>query len=81
MISYTGSVSRTWSRVRSLRFKTDTNGTLPSESDLQNLTAWSGTIKAGFNDKSEIESVVMPFTVTDINGEFIFIIYSIKKGA
>jgi len=80
-ISYTGSVSRTWSRVRSLRFKTDTGGTLPSESDLQNLTAWSGTIKAGFNNKSEIESVVMNFTPTDvINGEFIFIIYDNNLG-
>jgi len=81
VIVYTGSIDREWERVRSLRFKSDADGTYPSESELQNLSAWPGTIKTGFNDKAEIQSVNMTFTPTDlINGEYVFIIYDATKG-
>ncbi len=77
---YTGSISRTWKRVRSLRFASS-----PLEeyslTQLQTLTNWpgtlssgGGTIKYGFNTKNEITSQIISFT-PPISGEYLYIIY------
>jgi Flp pilus assembly pilin Flp len=81
VLTYTGSVSESWDRVRSLRFKSDVNGALPTQEELEIVANWGGTIKTGFNTISEIESVTMNFTPTNqIEGEFIFIVYDDSRG-
>ena len=50
---------------------------MPTESELQNLTNWSGTIEAGTNTQSELENVVMEFNPS---GQFIFIVYDLNLG-
>jgi len=74
---HTGSVNRTFTRVRSLRYKVSATGTTPSESELQNLDNWPGTIVAGTNTQTEIENVVMEFNPS---GQFIFIVYDSDLG-
>jgi len=76
VLSYTGSVDRTYTRVRSLRHGTSINENFTgSLSALQNITDWVdnvGTIVFGENTKSEIDGTT--FTVSGSN-EFTYIIY------
>ena len=74
---HTGSAQRTFTRVRSLRYKVDSAGSTPTESQLQNLANWSGIIAAGTNTKTAIENTTMEFNPS---GQFIFIIYDAALG-
>ena len=81
VIYKTGSVDDSWERVRSLRFQTNTSPSLPTGDELLQLDNWTGTIKAGYQTKSEIEGVIMTFTPTDpIYGDYIFIVYNADLG-
>ena len=81
VIYRTRSVDDSWERVRSLRYQTSTSPSLPSGAELLQLNNWTGTIKAGFQTKSEIEGVTMVFNPTDpIYGDYIFIVYNAELG-
>tara|TARA_R110001592_G_scaffold41787_4_gene136172 strand:- start:906 stop:2339 length:1434 start_codon:yes stop_codon:yes gene_type:complete len=71
---YTGTISRTWTRVRSLRFGTSISTSF-NENQLQDLTNWQGTIKYGFNTESEIESLTLSFSPNTTTGEYLYIVY------
>jgi Flp pilus assembly pilin Flp len=74
---HTGSDNREFTRVRSLRYKVDTNRSTPTEEELLQLTNWSGTIEAGINTKDAIEALTIEFNPSS---EYIFIIYDAALG-
>jgi hypothetical protein len=72
---HTGETSKTWTRVRSLRYGTS-RATSFTNSQLQNLNNWIsvGTIKYGYNSESEIESLKINFDPPS-SGEYLYIVY------
>ena len=77
IIYHTGSAERVFERVRSLRYAAIASPSYPTESELQNLNNWTGTIEAGVNTKSEIESILIDITP---DSEYIFIVYDNDLG-
>jgi len=75
LVFHTGETSKTWTRVRSLRYGTS-RATSFTNSQLQNLNNWIsvGTIKYGYNSESEIESLTINFDPSS-SGEYLYIVY------
>jgi len=75
---YTGSVDRTYSRVRSLRYGTTTNTSfISSEADLRNITDWVdnvGTIQFGENSEEELNGLEFNISAS-ATGEYVYIVY------
>ena len=74
---HTGSAEFTFTRIRSLRYKVDANGSTPTEEDLLDLEDWTGTIEAGANTTDAIEALTLEFNPSS---QFIFIIYDAVLG-
>ena len=70
---YTGSVSRTWTRVRSLRYASTIIEEY-NESQLQDVFNWPGTIEYGFNTQAEIITKTITFSPLS-SGEYLYIVY------
>tara|TARA_R110002153_G_scaffold265725_1_gene428541 strand:- start:2582 stop:4069 length:1488 start_codon:yes stop_codon:yes gene_type:complete len=70
---HTGSVSRTWDRVRSLRYASSLIESY-TITQLQNLPNWPGTIKYGHNTQEEVSSQIISFTPPS-SGEYLYIVY------
>ena len=78
-IYYTGSYpSRTWTRIKSLRYGTFLYNDEWNISDLRNIENWEsniGTIEYGKNTTSEIESITLNFLPNQSTGEYLYIVY------
>jgi len=73
----TGSAERIFTRVRSLRYKTDASPSIPDLSEMLTLNSWTGTIEAGVDQQNEIESILVDVSP---DSEYIFIAYDIRRG-
>ena len=73
----TGSAIENFTRVRSLRYKVDSDNATLTEDELLKLNDWSGPIKSGFDTPSQIETVTMDFNPSS---EYIYIVYDKKYG-
>ena len=78
-LTYTGSVSLTWERVRSLRYISTMISSYSLE-EIFELDNWStGVIEYGVNEISEIESRTIAFNPAS-TGEYLYIIYDADLG-